>query len=135
MSQAPIITKGIPTGSGPNGPVPLRLEIRDLQQNYFRRWSLYIQALTALQGVSQSEWLSYYQLAGKDLSFHIFDHQLIRLGIHGLPYNAFNGVGGVQRTGYCTHASILFPTWHRPYLALYEVSPLHHGYSLNHIRC
>lgn len=27
-------------------------------------------------------------------------------------------------TGYCTHSSILFPTWHRPYLALFEVSPL-----------
>lgn len=23
--------------------------------------------------------------------------------------------------GYCTHGSILFPTWHRPYLALFEV--------------
>ena len=23
--------------------------------------------------------------------------------------------------GYCTHSSILFPTWHRPYVALYEV--------------
>lgn len=24
--------------------------------------------------------------------------------------------------GYCTHGSVLFPSWHRPYVALYEVS-------------
>lgn len=25
-------------------------------------------------------------------------------------------------SGYCTHSSVLFPIWHRPYLALIEVS-------------
>lgn len=24
--------------------------------------------------------------------------------------------------GFCTHSSIIFLTWHRPYLALFEVS-------------
>lgn len=51
--------------------------------------------------------LSWYQIAG----------------IHGRPYQAFDGVQptpGNQENGYCTHVSILFPTWHRPYLALYE---------------
>ena len=28
--------------------------------------------------------------------------------------------GGGYQPGYCTHNSILFPTWHRPYLALFE---------------
>ena len=48
-------------------------------------------------------------------------------GIHGLPYVQWEGAGGtspVQGTGfggYCTHGSVLFPTWHRPYLALFEV--------------
>ena len=27
---------------------------------------------------------------------------------------------GNANNGYCMHSSILFPTWHRPYLALYE---------------
>lgn len=27
----------------------------------------------------------------------------------------------VQKTGYCTHGSVLFPTWHRPYVVQYEV--------------
>ena len=45
------------------------------------------------------------------------------LGIHGRPYQPFDGVNptaGNAQNGYCTHVSILFPTWHRPYLALFE---------------
>lgn len=44
-------------------------------------------------------------------------------GIHGRPYIPFDNVQatpGNAQSGYCTHTSILFPTWHRPYLALYE---------------
>lgn len=45
------------------------------------------------------------------------------VGIHGRPYTPWNDVdgAGTGESGYCTHASILFPTWHRPYLALFEV--------------
>ncbi len=43
------------------------------------------------------------------------------LGIHGRPFVAWDGVNGPYEKGYCTHSSILFPTWHRPYLALFEV--------------
>ena len=45
-------------------------------------------------------------------------------GIHGLPYIPWDGVTGdpdAQWAGYCTHGSVLFPTWHRPYVMLYEV--------------
>jgi hypothetical protein len=51
-------------------------------------------------------------------------------GIHGLPFVQWEGAGGTHPTqgsgwgGYCTHGSVLFPTWHRPYVALYEVSPI-----------
>ncbi|KIL63082.1 hypothetical protein M378DRAFT_733369 [Amanita muscaria Koide BX008] len=53
-------------------------------------------------------------------------------GIHGQPYTAWNGATGTSTAsspasekewnfgGYCTHGSVLFPTWHRPYLALFE---------------
>jgi tyrosinase len=45
-------------------------------------------------------------------------------GIHGRPYTSWDGSfgpGGVSySTGYCAHDSVLFPTWHRPYLALFE---------------
>lgn len=46
-------------------------------------------------------------------------------GIHGVPFVPWNGVQAVpggSQAGYCTHASVLFPMWHRPYVALYEVS-------------
>lgn len=45
-------------------------------------------------------------------------------GIHGVPFVPWNGVQaspGANQSGYCPHSSVLFPTWHRPYLALYEV--------------
>ena len=48
-------------------------------------------------------------------------------GIHGLPYQTWDDARGDpdpepdQWLGYCTHGSVLFPTWHRPYVLLYEV--------------
>ena len=54
-------------------------------------------------------------------------------GIHGLPSKPWNGATGDppfdpttgQWGGYCTHGSVLFPTWHRPHLMLFEVFVLH----------
>lgn len=57
-------------------------------------------------------------------------------GIHGLPFQPWNDAGGEQQAdpqswgGYCTHGSMLFPTWHRPYVALYEVRTI--SYRLAH---
>src|SRR6266545_342003 len=49
--------------------------------------------------------------------------------VHGLPYRPWDGAVGnppwdpnTTWGGYCTHGSVLFPTWHRPYLMLQEVS-------------
>ena len=48
-------------------------------------------------------------------------------GIHGLPFVQWEGSGGTSPVqgsgwgGYCTHGSYLFPSWHRPYVVLYEV--------------
>lgn len=48
------------------------------------------------------------------------------LGVHGAPFVDYAGVKAIDNLheayGYCEHVSNLFPTWHRPYLALYEVS-------------
>ena len=33
---------------------------------------------------------------------------------------AWDGVNLQHAAGYCTHDIVLFPTWHRPYLALFE---------------
>ncbi|KAK3300469.1 uncharacterized protein B0H64DRAFT_428534 [Chaetomium fimeti] len=53
-------------------------------------WTLYILGLSMLQYTDQASPMSYYGLAGN------------------------------ENTGYCAHSSVLFPTWHRPYMALYE---------------
>jgi hypothetical protein len=63
-----------------------------------------------MQDDDQSDLISFFQISG----------------IHGLPYVPWDG-GDSQPVstngweGYCTHGSVLFPTWHRPYMMLYEV--------------
>ncbi|KAI0974399.1 Di-copper centre-containing protein [Xylaria arbuscula] len=83
-----------------------RLEIRDLQKND-DQWNLYLLALSWMQYTSQDSPFSWYQIAG----------------IHGAPGLTWGNVAplpGNDNIGYCHHVSILFPTWHRPYLVLYE---------------
>jgi tyrosinase len=60
---------------------------------FFSR-SLYVQGLAAMQGVPESELLSYYQIAG----------------IHGRPYYSWDDVPqtpGAPLTGYCPHSESL----------------------------
>ncbi|KAH8880045.1 tyrosinase-domain-containing protein [Thozetella sp. PMI_491] len=105
---------GVPNKPNPDGSFPLRREIRDLQKNFPDQFNLYILGLRLLQGVSEDELTSYYQIAG----------------IHGMPFKPWDNVQGNTDWstdpqgfgGYCTHSSILFTTWHRPYLALFEQS-------------
>ncbi|KAK1989511.1 hypothetical protein LZ30DRAFT_788407 [Colletotrichum cereale] len=100
----PIIVAKLPSI---NGTVPVRQEIRQMKQNPFK-WNLFLLASSMLQYTNQEEELSWYKIAG----------------IHGVPFVPWNGVPGVvggENRGYCTHMSVLFPSWHRPYLALYEL--------------
>ncbi|ESZ91618.1 hypothetical protein SBOR_7980 [Sclerotinia borealis F-4128] len=105
-----ISTTGVPY-TGSSASIPVRQEIRDLEKDA-DLWELYILGVSMMQTINQSDIRSWYQISG----------------IHGRPYLPYDGVQatpGDENNGYCTHVSILFPTWHRPYLALYEVvSPL-----------
>ncbi|EED13327.1 tyrosinase [Talaromyces stipitatus ATCC 10500] len=85
------------------GERPARRDLRDLQSSG-AAFDLYIQALAQFQSDDQSDFVSYYEIAG----------------IHGYPYQSWDGVEGQFITGYCSHGSPIFPTWHRPYLALFE---------------
>lgn len=43
-----------------------------------------------------------------------------------MPYKQWNEeetqkIGLNETIGYCTHTTVLFPSWHRPYLVMYEV--------------
>ncbi|OLN94326.1 Tyrosinase 1 [Colletotrichum chlorophyti] len=103
QTQQPIVVAKLPSI---NGTVPTRPEIRQMRANPYK-WNLFLLSSSMLQYTNQSDPLSWYQIAG----------------IHGVPFVPWNNVLGVpegQDRGYCTHMSILFPSWHRPYLALYE---------------
>jgi tyrosinase len=104
-----IVISGAQGGMQQGAAAPNRLEINDLV-NSPQQFSLYIQALIAMFQTSQSDQTSHFGIGG----------------IHGLPYVQWEGAGGThpvkgsQWGGYCTHGCVLFPTWHRPYVALYE---------------
>ncbi|KAH9989733.1 photo-regulated tyrosinase [Russula compacta] len=103
-----IVIKGAQGGHTEGADAPNRLEINDLIKNH-DQFSLYIQALTVLHDTPESDPASHYSISA----------------IHGLPYQPWEGAGTVQDPesqfgGYCNHGTILFPTWHRPYVALYE---------------
>lgn len=123
QSSSPYVVTGVHTGSGPNGSVPLRLEVRDLERDP-TTWTLYLLGLDMLQFTNQMELLSWYQITGRQFLL-AFLYLLITLsGIHGRPFGPWDNVQaapGNENNGYCQHVSILFPPWHRPYLALYEV--------------
>ncbi|KAJ4483559.1 Di-copper centre-containing protein [Lentinula aciculospora] len=107
MSSTPYFIHGIPGG------VYTRLEVRELAQSN-EQWTLFN---LSLQRIQQAD---YTPVAAKFLSLG---------GIHGLPYQGWSGdpkgaPGPISKDygGYCNHASILFPTWHRPYLLALEQS-------------
>jgi tyrosinase len=125
---------------GSGGGAPNRLEINTLIQPANQDlFSLYIQALSkfpvrfllplnrfidsqtdAIANTSQDNPFSQFGIGG----------------IHGLPYVQWEGAGGTQPVqgsdwgGYCTHGSVLFPSWHRPYVALYEVGLISQSQSI-----
>ncbi|KAB5551230.1 hypothetical protein GE09DRAFT_1223030 [Coniochaeta sp. 2T2.1] len=89
-----------------DGELPLRREIRDLENNR-DQWTLYLLGLSMMQFTNQTDNISWYKITG----------------IHGVPFETWadvEPVEGSEQTGYCTHISVLFPTWHRPYVSLYE---------------
>jgi hypothetical protein len=101
-----------------------RLEIRELE----RRpdvFNVFLLGLQRFQNLDQSDKLSYYQVAGTAVCSTVWyrTRGLSRIGIHGRPFISWDGVQAYPppKLGYCRHSSNIFPTWHRPYLALVEV--------------
>ncbi|KXT13907.1 hypothetical protein AC579_2638 [Pseudocercospora musae] len=100
-----VITSGA-NGLG-DGQIHSRLEISDLA-NRPDEWSLYIRTMAKWQDAAQSDTTSYFGISS----------------IHGVPRTSWDGVEPCDTCGsadgYCTHNSVLFPAWHRAYMALYE---------------
>lgn len=109
---------GIPVNSadpsqlGPETQVPIRHEIDSWSKDPAneKQVKLFVLALDRFQKIDPKERDSYFQIAG----------------IHGqpnVPWDEPIDKKNTEGRGYCTHNNILFPIWHRPYLALYEVIP------------
>ncbi|KAF4628239.1 hypothetical protein G7Y89_g9909 [Cudoniella acicularis] len=115
-SPTPYVIKGINANPhwDPKNPTPLALrrEIDDLydeslkNSKTFDQLSLYLLALKEFHEQDYKDELSYFGVSG----------------IHGQPFGPWNETtpAVTPGKGYCTHNSILFPTWHRPYLMLFE---------------
>jgi tyrosinase len=99
--------KGIPLPAKPDPqhPIPLRKEVTawSSDPNNAIQLSLFIQALIQFQEMPVKEKLSYYQISG----------------IHGYPATSWDGEAGPSQF-YCNHQRTTFPTWHRPYMLLFE---------------
>ncbi len=80
-----------------------------LQQEYPDVFNMFILALESLHDRAEDDDESYFQIAG----------------IHGYPFITWQYPdSAIINPGreYCTHSSVIFNTWHRPYLVLLEQS-------------
>ncbi|KJX97601.1 hypothetical protein TI39_contig477g00009 [Zymoseptoria brevis] len=93
--------------TGATGGVQPRLEIGNLATRP-DEWSLYIQAMSKWQQAGEDDSDGYYGVSS----------------IHGVPFEDANGVSKCDTCsnamGFGTHDMIIFPTWHRVYLAHFE---------------
>jgi tyrosinase len=94
--------------TGASGNVLPRYEVRQLKDKYLDQWTLFILAMRSWYTQSQTSSTSYFGIAN----------------IHGVPLGSYNGVSQCSNcggaTGYGVHDSVLFPPWHRAYMALFE---------------
>ncbi|KAI9882625.1 MAG: mitochondrial inner membrane protein required for protein import [Watsoniomyces obsoletus] len=92
---------------GVKGKVVERLPVDVLRSTKPDTFNMLILALERLMRRNENNDISYYQVSG----------------IHGFPYIPWQYPDSATANptyGYCTHGSVLFTTWHRPYLLLLE---------------
>ncbi|EUC55888.1 tyrosinase tyrosinase: common central domain protein [Rhizoctonia solani AG-3 Rhs1AP] len=111
----------IPSSSQPHPKPHTRWEIRHLKEHYPKQFTLFI--------------LSFIRIMDDEFKPKAASFREIA-GIHGMPYVPWLGDPDEARQttrgswlGYCNHASILFPGWHRPYIMALEqiISDVAHG--------
>ncbi|KAF8316753.1 Di-copper centre-containing protein [Clavulina sp. PMI_390] len=106
---------GIQVGLDPKNPLepkPLRREVdewlllSESDPHVKKQVNLFFVAMDEFQKMPITDTLSYWQVAG----------------IHGQPLVPWDEKTESQTfgIGYCFHNSLLFPTWHRPYMLLFE---------------
>ncbi|KAI5778604.1 hypothetical protein EDC01DRAFT_634702 [Geopyxis carbonaria] len=100
------------TSAGADGFTPIvggpeihpRLPIDTLRIQHPDVWNMFLLAFASLQAEPEAQDTSYYQVAG----------------IHGQPLIGWQHPEHTAQLPYCAHRSIIFATWHRPYLVLLE---------------
>lgn len=93
--------------TGATGGVEPRLEISNLATRD-DQWALYIKAMSKWMQAGEDDTSGYYDIAS----------------IHGVPFEDWNGATQCDTCsdtiGYGTHDMVIFPTWHRTYVAHFE---------------
>ncbi len=107
---------------------PPRMNIFDLcKPENKRMFDLYVQAIGGHQTIDSLFILIVCDLVAeiqnfKDIPEVEFLSWFAMAAIHGSPKIQWAGATrGRQQYGYCHHGQVTFPTWHRPYVALFEV--------------
>jgi len=123
------------TGRASSGGTYDRIPVEELRDNYPYQWSLFILGYAWIKG----EPIPFPKVVQPPLKKSI---SLMEIGgIHGRPYQEWAGDRRTPKEaaadfshvykkdtnpspsrfgGYCNHAAITFPTWHRPYVMLIE---------------
>ncbi|KAF2751094.1 Di-copper centre-containing protein [Sporormia fimetaria CBS 119925] len=105
--------------TGATGGVHPRLELRDLETKG-EMWNLFLLAMRDFQAMDQNDIASWYSIAG------LWPQNAFLRQYADASRRSWDGVEGTtegkdtSEMGYCPHANLLFGTWHRPYLALFE---------------
>lgn len=120
---------GIKAGLGPGEQVPLRREIDEWwfskDANDLNQRSLFIYALIEFMDMTpepeDSNDLSYFSIAGIPPYTPVTKMVQLTLpiGIHGQPLRPWD-TDEAKNGDYCPHGQATFPSWHRPYVLLYE---------------
>ncbi|KAI5359712.1 putative tyrosinase copper-binding domain, di-copper centre-containing domain superfamily, tyosinase [Septoria linicola] len=99
------------------GNVRPRLEIRQLRNTQPEQWNIFMVAMNRWMTSSNNN-ARFGNIVGADNSYYGIS------SIHGVPRQNYANVGQCSSCGgsdgYCTHDSVLFPAWHRAYVALFE---------------
>ncbi|KAF3157991.1 hypothetical protein TWF225_004251 [Orbilia oligospora] len=90
-----------------------RRNLVNLQKELPDTFNLLVLALDKMMKTPDSDARSYFQISG----------------IHGAPFISWPvpGESGIVGLGYCSHNSVIFSTWHRPYILAFEQTLYRHG--------
>lgn len=105
------------------GGVAARKEVNSWAANPLNRVqvSLFIQAMTKFQAMTFQDQLSYFRIAGiHGLPATSWDNDLNPLDASASYKDGKYAPTENTRQFYCPHNSLIFPTWHRAYMLLFE---------------